>query len=170
MGADNMTTHIWGLGFRPWGACWKVAEGGEGENPLPFFEGVGGVSRLRFPPGPHLRSSRFSRHPRLRQAPARRFAKNRNLRGLGVFLWGKGPRPLVGRAPSPGGPGPKPPGDLAHRPLGPGSRHSHRLTFCSQDFNFLLRLKTMGPGLKTLGCYHNPQSVALDGFRKATVP
>ena len=82
--------------------------------------GVGGVSRLRFPPGPHLRSSRFSRHPRLRQAPTRRFAKNRNLRGLG-FLWGKGPRPLVGRAPSPGGPGPKPPGDLAHRPLGPGS-------------------------------------------------
>ena len=21
---------------RPWGACWMVAEGGEGENPLPF--------------------------------------------------------------------------------------------------------------------------------------
>ena len=41
---------------------------------------------------------------------------------------GKRPRPLVGRAPSPGGPGPKPPGDLAHRPLGPGSRDSHRLT------------------------------------------
>ena len=40
--------------------------------------GVGGVSRLRFPPGPHLRSSRFSRHPRLRQAPTRRFAKTRN--------------------------------------------------------------------------------------------
>ena len=67
-----------------------VAEGGEGENPLPFSltvnagggwggggggGGVGGVSRLRFPPGPHLRSSRFSRHPRLRQAPTRRFAK-----------------------------------------------------------------------------------------------
>ena len=50
--------------------------------------------------------------------------KNRNLRGLVVFV-GKRPRPLVGRAPSPGGPGPKPPGDLAHRPLGPGSRHSH---------------------------------------------
>ena len=48
-----------------------------------------------------------------------RFAKN--LQRLGGF-WGKGPRPLVGRAPSPGGPGPKPPGDLAHRPLGPGSR------------------------------------------------
>ena len=102
-----------------------VAEGGEGENPLPFSltvwgwggGGVGGVSRLRFPPGPHLRSSRFSRHPRLRQAPTRRFAKNRNLGGF------CGPRPLVGRAPSPGGPGPKPPGDLAHRPLRPGSRH-----------------------------------------------
>ena len=82
---------------------------------------VGGVSRLRFPPGPHLRSSRFSRHLRLRQAPTRRFAKNRNLRGLGGFCGEKGPRPLVGRAPSPGGPGPKPPGDLARRPLGPGS-------------------------------------------------
>ena len=73
---------------RPWGACWMVAEGGEGENLSPphsqgWGGGVGGVSRLRFPPGPHLRSSRFSRHPRLRQAPTRRFAKNRNLRGLG---------------------------------------------------------------------------------------
>ena len=56
-------------------------------------------------------------------------------------MWGKGPRPLVGRAPSPGGPGPKPPGDLAHRPLGPGSRL----------FNFLLR--------KNHGW-------ALDGFRR----
>ena len=33
---------VWGLGAelleirRPWGACWMVAEGGEGENPLPF--------------------------------------------------------------------------------------------------------------------------------------
>ena len=53
----------------------------------------GGVSRLRFPPGPHLRSSRFSRHPRLRQAPARRFAKNRNLRGLGGFCGEKAPGP-----------------------------------------------------------------------------
>ena len=68
---------VWGLGSirRPWGACWMVAEG-----PLPFSltapkrggggGGVGGVSRLRFPPGPHLRSSRFSRNPRLRQARA----------------------------------------------------------------------------------------------------
>ena len=28
---------------RPWGACWMVAEGEEGENPLPFYEGGGGV-------------------------------------------------------------------------------------------------------------------------------
>ena len=47
---------------RPWGACWMVAEGGEGENPLPFSltapkrggvgggAGVGGVSRLRQAP------------------------------------------------------------------------------------------------------------------------
>ena len=99
-----------------------VAEGGEGENPLPFSltapkrgggvggGGVGGVSRLRFPPGPHLRSSRFSRHPRLRQAPARRFAKNRNLRG--VFV-GKRPQ-------APGGPGPKPWGPGPQAPWRPG--------------------------------------------------
>ena len=74
-----------------------VAEGGEGENPLPFSltapkrgerlggGGVGGVSRLRFPPGPHLRSSRFSRHPRLRQAPTRRFAKSQSF-GVGFKL------------------------------------------------------------------------------------
>ena len=93
-----------------------VAEGGEGENPFPFSltaptgggGGVGGVSRLRFPPGPHLRSSRLSRHPRLRQAPTRRFAKNRNLRGLGGFCgekapgpWRAGPQALGARAPSP---------------------------------------------------------------------
>ena len=82
--------------------------------------GVGGVSRLRFPPGPQLRSSRFSRHPRLRQAPARRLAKNRNLRGV-VFV-GKRPQAPGGPGPKPWGPSPKPPGDLAHRPLGPGSR------------------------------------------------
>ena len=27
---------------RPWGACWMVAEGGEGENPLPFSNAGGG--------------------------------------------------------------------------------------------------------------------------------
>ena len=79
--------------------------------------GWGGGGRGGYP-GFVSRSSRFSRHPRLRQAPK----------------WGKGPRPLVGRAPSPGGPGPKPPGDLAPRPLGPGSRHSHRLTSCKPKF------------------------------------
>ena len=70
--------------------------------------GVGGVSRLRFPPGPHFRSSRFSRHPRLRQAPTRRFAKNRNLRGLGGFCG------------EPGGPGPKPWGPGPQAPWRPG--------------------------------------------------
>ena len=58
--------------------------------------------------GGDLRSSRFSRHPRLRQAPTRRFAKNRNLRGLGGFCGEKapgpewaGPQALEARAPSP---------------------------------------------------------------------
>ena len=86
--------------------------------------GVGGVSRLRFPPGPPLRSSRFGRHPRLRQAPTRRFAKNRNLRG-----W-------VARAPSP----------LETWPTGPWGLDPATLT-----------------RLKTLGCYHNPQSADLEG-------
>ena len=77
----------------------------------------------------------------------------------------------MGKRPqAPGGPGPKPwgpgPQALETWPTGPWGLDPA----CSQDFNFLLRLKTMGPGLKTLGCYHNPQSVALDGFRKATVP
>ena len=71
----------------------------------------------------------------------RRFAKNRNLRGLGGFC-GEGPRPLVGRAPSPGGPGPKPPGDLAH------------VDFLQTDS---LRRKGL------LSCYHNPQSADLGG-------
>ena len=58
--------------------------------------GVG--SRLRSPPGPHLRSSRFSRHPRLRQAPARRFAKNRE-------RLGKRPGPQAPWRPGPQAPG-----------------------------------------------------------------
>ena len=117
-----------GIVRRPWGACWMVAEGGEGENPSFFPQpqnvggGVGGVSRLRFPPGPHLRSSRFSRHPRFSQAPTKRFAKNRGGQGL-----------------------PQAPGAWIP-PLSP---------------NFLFRLKP--PGLKTLGCYHNPQSADLGG-------
>ena len=133
-----------GLGFRvrrPWGACWMVAEGGEGENPLPFSltapkrgggGGVGGVSRLRFPPGPYLRSSRFSRHPRLRQAPTRRFAKNRNLRGLGGFV-GKRPQAAGGPGPKPWGPGPQAP--WRPGPQAPGARHSsQRLTSCKPSF------------------------------------
>ena len=131
-----------------------VAEGGEGENPLPFSltapkcgggvgGGVGGVSRLRFPPGPHLRSSRFSRHPRLHQAPTRRFAKNRNLRGLGGF----------------GGPGPKPWGPGPQAPWRPGPQAPGAWIPPLSPINFLqaeLRRK-----LKTLGCYHNPQSADL---------
>ena len=111
------------------------------ENPLPFFlgGGVGGVSRLRFPPGPHLRSSSFSRHPRLRQAPTRRFAKNRNLRGLGGFCgekapgpWRAGPQALGARAPSP----------LETWPTGPWGLDPATLTAelpATRVFNFLLR-------------------------------
>ena len=113
-----------------------VAEGGEGENPLTAPKrGRGGVSRLRFPPDPHLRSSRFSRQPRLRQAPTRRFAKNRHLRE-------KAPSLLASRAPSPDGSGPRAfwrPGPQAPCGL---DRHSHRLT---------------------LSCYHNPQSADFGG-------
>ena len=134
-----------------------VAERGEGENPLPFSltapkrGGGWGEGGLRFPPGPHLRSSRFSRHPRLRQAPTRRFAKNRNLRGL---VWGKRPQAA-------GGPGPKPwgPGDLAHRPLAWIPPLSP-VDFLQTEF---LTSQTRFPGLKTLGCYHNPQSADLGG-------
>ena len=93
--------------------------------------GVGGVSRLRFPPGPHLRSSRFSRHPRLRQAPPKRFAKNRNLRGLVVFV-GKRPQ-------APGGPGPKPQAPWRPGPQAPGAwiPPLSPLVPASQVFNFL---------------------------------
>ena len=79
---------------RPWGSCWMVVEGGEGENP----RGRGGVGggypgfvSLQVPTSEAAVSAdthAFARLP----------AKNRNLRGL-----------LVGRAPSPGGPGPKAP-------------------------------------------------------------
>ena len=96
-----------------------VAEGGEGENPLPFSQpqnvgggggggGEGGVSRLRFPPVP-------PKHEVCVEAPG---------------FWWAGPQALGARAPSP----------LETWP-------THWLTSC---FNFLLRLKPMGPGLKTL--------------------
>ena len=104
---------------RPWGACWMVsvtervktlffsplqpknAGGGEGAG-----GGVGGVSRARFPPGPHLRSSRFSRLPPLRLPPTRRLFQNDETRGQ---IWASGPsrsgclgpKPLGGRAPRP---------------------------------------------------------------------
>ena len=76
----------------------------------------------------------------------------------------KNRRPLVGRAPSPGGPGPKPPGDLAHRPLRPGSRHSHRLTFLTSCCVLKLWVRVSKR-------YHKPWG-ALDGFRRrsCTVP
>ena len=99
------------------GVCWMVAEGGKGENPLPFSLTAktrgrgcrGGIpASFQVPTS----SSRFSPHPRLRSPEG--------LRKI---------QALVGRAPSPGGPGPKPPGDLAQAP-GPGSRHSERLTSC----------------------------------------
>ena len=59
-------------------------------------------------------------------------------------MWWAGPQALGARAPSP----------LETWP----TRHSHRC----RVFNFLLRLKPR-PGLKTLGCYHNPQSADLGG-------
>ena len=125
-----------GSGF---GLCWMVAEGGEGQNEKPSSlqnagGGGAGFVSLQVPTSEAAVSADTHAFARL---PPGGLRKNRNLKR---FLWGKGPRPLVGRAPSPGGPGPKPPGDLAHRPLGPGSRHSHRLT-SNQVFNFLLRLK-----------------------------
>ena len=82
--------------------------GGGGEGGGGGGGGVGGVSRLRFPPGPHLRRSRFSRHPRLRQAPTRRFAENRNLRGL-WFCGEKAPGPWWPRPQAPWRPGPQAP-------------------------------------------------------------
>ena len=108
--------------------------------------GVGGVSRLRFPPGPHLQSSRFSRHPRLRQAPARRFCEKIVLCELGGFCGEK--------AQAPGGPGPKPWGPGPQAPWRPGPQAPGAwippLSPVNQVLNFLLRLKPMGPGLKTL--------------------
>ena len=91
--------------------------------------GGGGVSRLRFPPGPHLRSSRFSRHPRLRQAPTRRFAKNRNnpqsadLEARWMVSEGGAFRvPVFAPAFQP-----QAPGHLANKPLSPASRQPSRV-------------------------------------------
>ena len=114
-----------------------VAEGGEGENPLPFSltapkcgGGWGGGGRGGIP------ASFPSRSPPLKQP----FQPTTTPR-FGWFLWGKGPRPLVGRAPSPGG---QPPGDLAHRfwGLDPAT-----LTSCKPSFYLVA---SQSHGSKTL--------------------
>ena len=68
-----------------------------------------------------------------------------------------------------GGPGPKPWGPGAQAPWRPGPQAPGAwippllpVDF-PRVFNLLLRLKPKGPGLKTLGCYHNPQSAELGG-------
>ena len=72
----------------------------------------GGVSRARFPLGPHLRGSRFSRLPPLRLPPARRFFQNDEklveLSFIPSRSGGLGPKPLGPGSQAPGGPGPKP--------------------------------------------------------------
>ena len=62
--------------------------------------------------------------------------------------WWAGPQALGARPQAPWRPGPQAPGAWI-----PPRR----------VFNFLLRLKPISPGLKTLGCYHNPQSADLGG-------
>ena len=106
-----------------------VAEGGEGENPLPFS---------------------------LTAPPKQPFQPTPTPRGLGGFCgekapgpWWAGPQALGARAPSP----------LETRT---GQAWIPPVSPCSQVFNFLQR-KPMGSGLKTLGCYHNPQSADLGG-------
>ena len=95
---------------------------------MPKAEKVKTLPGLRFPPGPHLRSSRFSRHPRLCQAPTRRFAKN-----LWVVFVGQ-------RLQAPGGPGPKPLGPGPQAPWRPGPQVPGAwippLSPCSQVVNF----------------------------------
>ena len=116
--------------------------------------GVGGVSRLRFPPGPHLRRSRFSRHPRLRQAPTRRFAKNR---GLGGFCWRAGPQALGARAPSP----------LETWPTGPWGPPLSAVDFLQSVSNPL----SPGQNPRLLPITPNPLTLGGVGwFPKATVP
>ena len=118
-----------GFAFRL--SCFLRGGGGRGG-------GVGGVSRLRFPPGPHLRSSRFSRHPRLRQAPTTRFAKNRNLRGK--------------RRPSP----------LETWPTGPWGLDPATLTDFLQA-KFLTSCCVSKSWVRVSKRYHNPQSADLGG-------
>ena len=111
--------------------------------------GVGGVSRLRFPPGPHLRSSRFSRHPHLRHVGFFRSLRKSYFVGKrqpGPKPWGPGPQ-------APWRPGPQAPGAWIP-PLSPVHfLQAEFLTFCCVS----------NPCLKALGCYHNPQSADLGG-------
>ena len=150
---------------RPWGACWMVAEGGEGENPLPLSltapkrgggvgggvgggrgGGVGGGIPASFPSRSPPPKQPFqptpTPSPRL---PPGGLRKNRNLRGLGGFCGEKAPGPWWARPQALGARAPSP---LETWPTGPWDvdRHSDFL----QVFNFLLRLKPMIPGLKTL--------------------
>ena len=82
---------------------------GEGENPILFSlqpetrgagggggrgGGVGGVSRARFPPGPHLRSSRFSRLLGLLHQ-VNIYSPKKNTSNVSTSLFS-----LVGRAPA----------------------------------------------------------------------
>ena len=78
-------------------------------------------------------------------------------RGLGGFCgekapgpWWAGPQALGAWVPGP-------------QALQPGSRHSHWLTSCKTEFLTCCCVSTKCPGLKTLGCYHNPQSADLGG-------
>ena len=54
--------------------------------------GVGGVSRARFPPGPHPRLSRFSRLPPLRLPPTKRLFKTKNPQALSPKPLEPGPK------------------------------------------------------------------------------
>ena len=135
-----------------------VAEGGEGENPLlrggGGWGGGGGGVRGGYP---GFVSLQVPTSEAAVSADTHAFARLppgglRKIERFGWFLWGKGPR--VG--------GPQAPGAW----IPP-------LSLCSRVFNFLRR-KPMGPGLKTLGCYHNPQSAHLEGgalqFHERRVP
>ena len=156
----DLGARVSGLGVRdmkvrrPWGACWMVAEGGEGENPLPFSltapkrggggGGGGGGGRGGIP------ASFPSRSPPPKQPfqPTPTPSRPRGLRNLRGFCgekapgpWRAGPQALGARAPRP----------LETWPTGPWGLDPATLTdFLQAKFNFLLRLKPMGPGLKTL--------------------
>ena len=132
-----------------------VAEGGEGENPLlsPLqpqnVGGVGGGGRGGIPfvslqvPTSEAAVSADTHFARL---PPR--GLRNNLKGLGGFCgekapgpWWAGPQALGARAPSP----------LETWPTGPWGLDPATFTdFLQAKFNFLLRLKPMRPGLKTL--------------------